>query len=173
MWKQHTVSKMEQIPFKIVITGTIRAYNQDHAHDLIKEMMKEASFQLNAHDETIVVQCGDNVKPVYVNLCIWDSEIQPALNKHYCWFIREILKDLEETIPKPPLFFDKMDYLKTRDTILERINSWKKMDDNWPSDASSKINRIVEQTAKELHDKYYRKAAENIIAAVHVEEENH
>ncbi len=157
---------MEQILFKVIITGTMPAYNQEHAYDLIEEVMVDAMHSLETQKGTLVVQAGDNIRDVYLNIDLPYSAGQEEIETHYKKFIQEILKNLEETIPKPPLFFDKTDYLKARDIILDRISYWKQIYNKYGYNTPKEmVDTTAKEVARKLVNDYYKDVAKSIVAA--------
>lgn len=158
---------MEDIPFKVIITGTVQAYNKDHAFDLIEEEIKETTQALEAREETIVIQAGDNIRQVYLNVHLPYREGTEEIKEHYKEFIREILKDLEEAM--------QVDYLEGRWKIMERIAYWKQIDSQafgYPKPKQA-VDKTAEQVTRKIIDTYYAGLAKSIIAAAVTEEEYH
>lgn len=122
---------MEEIPFKIVITGKIEAYNSEHADSMLDKGIRSLKRQINSdnyvsitRDLSTVVQVGDDVLYGYLNIYFPDAKVNEKMEEHYQKFINSIFDDLKEFIFKPPLFFDKTDYLKVRAKIQEKIEYW-------------------------------------------------
>ena len=157
---------MERIPFKLVITGDVSAYNQEHAADIIEEVVGDMRNAIHASRVTKVLQTGDNIRDICTNIDLPFDAGKKEIESYYKDFIREILKDLEEVIPKPPALFDKTDYIKTRNIILERIVKWKRMDETWGwNNQKQFIEERARAVARSVVIDYYKGLTKEIIAA--------
>lgn len=163
---------MDRIPFKIVITGDVNSYNQEHAGDIIEEVVNDLIHEIHASHVTMVLQTGDNIRDICINIGLPYRAGKEEIEKHYKEFIREILKDLEDVIPKPPAIFDKTDYTIVRNMILEKIAKWRKMDETWGWNSQRElIEEKATAVAKKIVSTYYKGLAKEIIAAAVTEED--
>lgn len=143
---------MEKIPFQIVFTGKVDAYNTEHADHLLDEgitygITKEG-YRGRIHDYSVVVKTGDDILYGDLNVLFPRTAMLEIFKKHYREFVNIIFNDMDEFLVKPPLLFDKTDYLKVRTKLQKKKEYWTSPIRYGESD--------IEQSAREASDAIIR-----------------
>jgi hypothetical protein len=113
---------MEDITFEFTVRGTIRAYNEEHALDELKELVREMCGYTGLRNTVDTVKVGTMVAPGYVSTYLMQKHISEKIFPLLKDMIHTVLEDCSKDLPEPPLLFDRTDYNTVRRCIRKKFD---------------------------------------------------